>query len=188
MNCEHFQKRIQHRLDDRLALDDDLEMIEHANGCESCLAHLQAWRSIEMVIDAASAARPEHPSLTLEPVFYRIAAIAASALITFSLITWNRSETAGQFVSINQATVSTELESINVDSAVDALKWWQTVSQGEWLAQTMPTVRSVQEGVAPLGRSLMQLVTILTVGGSDSISEADPIGSPGNVDESSQTS
>jgi hypothetical protein len=188
MNCEHLQNRMQHRLDDRLALDDDLEMIEHANGCESCLAHLQAWRSIEMVIDATSAARPEHQSQTLGPVFYRIAAIAASALIAFSLITWNRSETAGQFASTNQATDSAESESIDVASTLDALKWWQTVSQGEWLAQTMPTVRSVQEGVAPLGRSLMQLVTILTVGPSDSISEADPIGSPGNVGESSQTS
>ncbi|MEM9586780.1 MAG: hypothetical protein AAGA03_05830 [Planctomycetota bacterium] len=45
-------------------------------------------------------------------------------------------------------------------------RWWARLSEASWLDQTMPTVRRVGEGVAPLGRSLLQAVSILTTASS----------------------
>ena len=52
----------------------------------------------------------------------------------------------------------------DVQPSLDALEWWASVRERDWMAETMPAVRSVQQGVAPLGRSLLQAVTVLTVG------------------------
>ncbi|WP_442507633.1 hypothetical protein SH528x_006562 [Novipirellula sp. SH528] len=43
--------------------------------------------------------------------------------------------------------------------------WFQDVQQRDWLGQTMPTVESFRDGVAPIGRSLLRAVTILTTSG-----------------------
>lgn len=48
------------------------------------------------------------------------------------------------------------------ESAFSSTDWWQIVQHQEWMQQTMPAVKSVREGVAPIGRSLMQAVAILT--------------------------
>jgi hypothetical protein len=44
------------------------------------------------------------------------------------------------------------------------------VQRRDWVGNTMPTVRTVQEGVAPLGRTLMRAVTILTLGAREQTS------------------
>jgi hypothetical protein len=62
-------------------------------------------------------------------------------------------------------TETTNTSSTNdVQQSLDALEWWASVRERDWMAETMPVVRSVQRGVAPLGRSLLQAVTVLTVG------------------------
>ena len=53
---------------------------------------------------------------------------------------------------------------------LDPAGWWRSVQDRDWVGQTMPTVQSVKEGVAPLGRTLMRAVTILTIGGQDQTS------------------
>jgi hypothetical protein len=53
-----------------------------------------------------------------------------------------------------------------VASETDPTDWWNSVQDRDWLGQTMPTVNSVREGVAPIGRSLLRAVTILA-GGSE---------------------
>tara|TARA_R110002073_G_scaffold65408_34_gene163530 strand:+ start:9095 stop:9718 length:624 start_codon:yes stop_codon:yes gene_type:complete len=45
--------------------------------------------------------------------------------------------------------------------------WFHDVQQRDWLGQTMPTVESFRDGVAPIGRSLLRAVTILTTAGKD---------------------
>ncbi|WP_372718552.1 hypothetical protein [Novipirellula sp.] len=45
--------------------------------------------------------------------------------------------------------------------------WFHDVQQRDWLGQTMPTVESFRDGVAPIGRSLLRAVTILTTSGKD---------------------
>ncbi|GAA5506677.1 hypothetical protein [Novipirellula caenicola] len=45
--------------------------------------------------------------------------------------------------------------------------WFHSVQPQNWLGQTMPTVESFREGVAPIGRSLLRAVTILTTAGKD---------------------
>jgi hypothetical protein len=52
-----------------------------------------------------------------------------------------------------------------VAADVDPTNWWRQVHGRDWFGETMPAVRRVREGVAPLGRSLLQAVTILTIGG-----------------------
>jgi len=48
---------------------------------------------------------------------------------------------------------------------LDPVLWWRSVQDRDWVEETMPTVRSVRQGVAPLGRTLVRAVTILTIGG-----------------------
>ncbi|MDC0288799.1 hypothetical protein OAL01_05050 [Rubripirellula sp.] len=48
---------------------------------------------------------------------------------------------------------------------LDPVVWWRSVQDRDWVEETMPTVRSVRQGVAPLGRTLVRAVTILTIGG-----------------------
>lgn len=71
----------------------------------------------------------------------------------------------GTFSRFQAATVLAQ-----ATGEVDPTLWWRRVQDRDWVGQTMPTVRSLREGVAPLGRSLMRAVTILTIGGRDQTS------------------
>lgn len=55
--------------------------------------------------------------------------------------------------------------STNVNIDLDPAIWWQGVRNRDWVGHTMPAIESVQRGVAPLGRTLIRAVTILTTGG-----------------------
>ena len=67
--------------------------------------------------------------------------------------------------SASEPVVDTSASLIVADT--DPTDWWRRVHGRDWFGETMPVVRSVGEGVAPLGRSLLQAVTILTIGGGD---------------------
>ncbi|NND96064.1 MAG: hypothetical protein HKN47_01905 [Pirellulaceae bacterium] len=47
---------------------------------------------------------------------------------------------------------------------MDPSLWWRRIQSRDWIAQTMPAMQSVRDGVAPLGRSLVNAVTILAIG------------------------
>lgn len=56
-------------------------------------------------------------------------------------------------------------------SYIDASNFWQHVQERDWIQRTMPTVmptvQSIQDGVAPIGRSFADAVRILTTGGRE---------------------
>ncbi len=162
MNCDYFHQRMQTRLDDRLALNADPDLVQHANGCGSCRAKLNVWLSIESVIASPTMLAKEQKSTARHLSVYTFASIAASVLLVLSFTADNRSGTADQ--QTVASVVSETSEPVDIKTTFQAAEWWATVSPEDWFAQTMPAVRSVQEGVAPLGRSLLQAVTILTVG------------------------
>ncbi len=62
--------------------------------------------------------------------------------------------------SVDQPQPTSMLASMSID------QWWHEVNQRSWIDSTMPsvmpTVESVRQGVAPLGRSLVQAVGLLT--------------------------
>ncbi|TWU41527.1 hypothetical protein Q31b_29760 [Novipirellula aureliae] len=53
------------------------------------------------------------------------------------------------------------------DPAIDASQWIRSVRERQWIDETMPTVHSLRDGVAPLGRSLIRAVTILTTSSAE---------------------
>ncbi len=59
-------------------------------------------------------------------------------------------------------------------STIDPSSWWQNVQERDWINRTLdntkPTVESMRNGVAPLGRSLVIAVTLLTRIGGDQTS------------------
>lgn len=167
MNCEHFQQRMQSRLDDRSALDDDPQMIEHSLECVDCYAQLNVWRSIELAIGS-----PVVDQTSIQPSTNRnragiMAAVAASALIALSFVGRDRSEVVAPLVLaplVSANTTQPRTEEIDLVTTLQAIQWWETVRKTDWIGRTIPAVRSVQDGVAPLGLSLIQAVTILTMG------------------------
>tara|TARA_R110002049_G_scaffold2750_8_gene22159 strand:- start:78294 stop:78959 length:666 start_codon:yes stop_codon:yes gene_type:complete len=77
------------------------------------------------------------------------------------------SPSSSMTAAASTVTIATSANDSSIHSTVDAAQWWQDVQQRDWVAQTMPTVRSVREGVAPLGRSILQAVSILTIGSGE---------------------
>ena len=114
----------------------------------------------------ASDVRRAHWRKTI-PVLAGLAAVMLFAMIAAR----DRSETNQTLVA--QATDpgprKTELAPAK-DDDMDPALWWRSVQDRDWVGQTMPMVKSVQEGVAPIGRSLMRAVTMLTIGGRDQTS------------------
>jgi len=162
MNCEHFQRRMQARLDDRSSLDEDPQMIKHSQECVDCGAQLNVWRSIESAIGSPVLGQPASDSRTNRKQVWTVAAVAATVLIAFSFVGGDRSKVVEP--SVIASTTLSPTEVVDLPTPLQAAQWWETVRQTDWMGRTLPTVRSVRAGVAPLGRSLMQAVTILTVG------------------------
>ena len=161
MNCDHFQQRMQRRLDRRLNLSADPELARHAKSCGPCQDKMNTWQSIAFVIEGVDrfgaadcesvARRSMYPSLVVAALLLIAVGFAGSKLLT-----------ATDQVVLTESTNASSTG--DVHTSLDALEWWASVRDRDWLAQAMPAVRSVQQGVAPLGRSLLQAVTVLTVG------------------------
>ena len=161
MNCDQFQQRMQVRLDRRFNLAADSELVQHAEACGSCQARMDAWQSIAMVIEGADRFDADRTEPTGGRSLYSALAAAALLLIAFGFA-GSKLWTGADQVALTDSTKASSTGGVH--SNLDALEWWASVRDRDWLAQTMPAVRSVQQGVAPLGRSLLQAVTVLTVG------------------------
>ncbi len=169
MKCDEFGRRMHQRLDDRWSLERDDELCRHARDCESCRWQFQAWCQIASIMPANSLpARIDTP----RKVFFRSAvAVAGLAAAFLCMVT---------MVPSGQDTLPPRVDSASVehDPAVlvqtagelDPALWWQSVQNRDWVGQTMPAFQSVRDGVAPIGRSLMRAVTILTTGGGEQTS------------------
>lgn len=166
MNCEHFYQKMQDRLDDRLGLNGDQDLVQHASSCGNCRSKLDVWLSIESVIGSprASVATPA-PKASRFPA-YALACVAASVLIALTIVPRQQDRGSESRAVVSLSSPASSFDPIQVDAALQAAQWWSEVRGDDWVAQTTPTVRSVREGFAPLGRSLMQVVTILMVGES----------------------
>lgn len=197
MNCTEFLGRLQRQLDDRLPPEADSQLIRHAERCEACRSRLDLWRRLAAVMPTAETDLVATTTLAATSSrshgFSRwsLAALAASAaLLVFvvsretepevSVVAQDRhpplTVPGPRIGGSEQPRIDGSEESVGDPSGglawkpIDAADWWERVHGGAWVDQTLPTVQSMREGVAPLGRTLMRAVTILTIGGYDQTS------------------
>ncbi len=175
MNCTEFESRLQQRLDQRLPLESDPFLQQHADRCDACRGQLETWRKIDSVVTPSSqSGTPETDKRR------RTAALSALAATILLALVWQVARPSSD-PRESQRLVSNDPKPVAVAQpnrptsagpaeqlyAKDPAGWWRGVQSQDWVAQTMPAVRSLREGVAPLRRSLIQAVTILTIGGGD---------------------
>ncbi len=184
--CEQFERALHDRLDRQQSVDDCEELFSHATRCARCQMILSTWCHIDASLSQPASVGGATPSsrATFTPHatwsdsasdsrgsstrggWMAIAAILVASLTGMTLYSdpfgvSQTGETVAQFRA-NQSSSPPLIDGLV--SNVDAVAWWQEMQDRDWVAQTMPTVRSVREGVAPLGRSLRRAVTILTTG------------------------
>ena len=175
MSCDRFDQRMNVLLDDHQSLSDDPVLQSHTSTCAACQQKLLIWQSIEGIGPACSPEFSNHDSFNRA----RVSVLAAAFLIAVGLSWCFRvddpvaanlklsdpmSQAAGGPGLVDSAESAVPTEREERRSHLDPGRWWESVEPQQWLAQTMPTVRTVQESVAPLSRSLKQAVEILTFG------------------------
>lgn len=165
MDCKEFAQRMHERLDNRHALEADDELCRHAQGCEACRSQLDAWQLVSSVMPSQPVVAPaKRGGNEYSRSLLAVVTVAAAILWMVSVVPY-----VEEPIEQRVEEAPTALAQVSADQ-LDPADWWQSVQERDWVGQTMPTVRSVQEGVAPLGRSLMRAVTILTVGGREQTS------------------
>lgn len=144
---------MQQLIDEGSTLPNDAVLSSHTQRCSECRERMEVWNQIETVLGQSSP--PAQPASQNRLALYSaIVALAAAVLIAFFVSLPN-----DERVSQNVATESVLQHD---DAAIDPAIWWQTVQDRDWIGETMPAVNSVRDGVAPLGRSILQAVAILT--------------------------
>ncbi|MGI9470993.1 MAG: hypothetical protein ACR2NZ_05650 [Rubripirellula sp.] len=172
MNCDDFSQRMHEQLDHRMPLEGDPELWQHADRCESCKAQIEAWQQIAPLVGRESEFRPSvrgrerRKNVLLAGTV--AAGLAAGFLFAFSGIP--APEKSAQPTMAESLPAPSSPLLAQTSGELDPASWWRSVQDRDWVGQTMPAVRSVKEGVAPLGRTLMRAVTILTIGGQDQTS------------------
>lgn len=183
MNCHDFHDLLQRRLDDRVRPETDRELVRHTQQCEDCRGQLDVWKKVSSLMTSSPGnvvcRQPTtFPSKRLGGMAIgglAIGGVAVAVILLFSVprdagpasrFHSNRSEPRSAFDSSDRQAMASKPS----NSKMELSGWWQQVQGRDWVGQTMPTVRSVREGVAPLGRTLMRAVTILTIGGRDQAS------------------
>ena len=166
MRCEEFLEHLHERLDQRLPLGSDRELKSHAAKCEDCRSEMRIWLEITLLLESdcsegaeVEVASPFQGPRALAPII--TATLAAAILIAVVGIspTKSNSKPILSDVSASAGTLA------QATGELDPVVWWQSVQDRDWVEETMPTVRSVRQGVAPLGRTFVRAVTILTIGG-----------------------
>ncbi|TWU41986.1 anti-sigma factor family protein [Novipirellula artificiosorum] len=191
MNCDDFMERLQQRIDDRLSIDEDVPLQRHAQRCDVCRGQLFAWQQITRVLPVVISPT-RHPVVTFaQRLAVSVAMIAAAVMFAFFVMTSPPEPISFAKAATNPAKAQPAplAASVRADRSTDAVRsefnhstltsvseprevpsasrnpWLQTVQNRNWIEQTMPTVQSFGRGVAPLGRSLLRAVTILTTSG-----------------------
>ena len=173
MDCNEFVQRMHQRLDNRWSLEADDELRRHAQRCEHCRSQLDAWHRVSSVMPPEQRVERSDPSGNdYSHSLLAVVGLAAAILWMVSVIPYVENP-------INPRVNSDAIRSMDHDPTVlaqtatgqlDPAHWWRSVQNRDWVGQTMPAVRSVQEGVAPIGRSLRRAVTIITIGGREQTS------------------
>jgi hypothetical protein len=180
MNCERFDERMNAILDAHQSLADDPMIAAHSRCCDECLQKLVIWQQVDGLFPSRPIARTRSPRSR-----WLVPAAAAALLLTLTAPWrfWQDDPVAAKVVisatepidaPMLRAKSVAELPSdaeprrpdseSRTDNDSDPHRWWHTVEPRHWITQTMPTVRSVQESVAPLSRSFRQAVSLLTFG------------------------
>lgn len=171
MTCEDFVQRMHERLDQRKALEADEQLVQHARNCTNCRSQLDMWAKIAplMKADLAVPVTIDGMGSNADLLGLRVipplltAGLAAAILIAVVGITTTKPYQ--QTTIVNAPTSSSTPILAQATGELDPVVWWRSVQDRDWVGETMPTVQSVKEGVAPLGRTLVRAVTILTIGG-----------------------
>lgn len=193
MNCQQFEDRFHDVLDHRQLPAADSSLQNHAAECKRCEQQLDAWCALESTFESSlerPLRQPEYQLFGAEIVAPSnarfgariIVAVAAALLVVIGL--WTLNQRPGTENTIGSVALSSEVADsagsplidhrpaeniVATDlSADDAVVWWQSVQDRDWVDETMPAVRRIREGVAPIGRSLLKAVTILTGAGASS--------------------
>lgn len=172
MRCDGFDQRMNELLDKRQAIDEDSELQNHILGCEECYQKALIWQQLDGVLAGKHAVKPVSDPVSTP--WTRVAVLAAGLLLTI-VLTWNyqdRESTGSRVAELTEPSVSIPvdppLRNLNSESTtpreLDPNRWWKSVEPGEWISQTMPTVRTVRDSVRPLSRSFRQAVDLLTFG------------------------
>ena len=166
MRCEEFLEQLHERLDQRLSLESDQALKRHAANCEECWSEMRVWLEIAPLLESAGSERAKvdiTPSSkeyrVLPPMLTAVLAVAILIAVIGISTTKSNSKPILRDGSASSGTLT------QATAELDPLVWWQSVQDRDWVEETMPTVRSVRKGVAPLGRTLVRAVTILTIGG-----------------------
>ena len=157
MNCDEFAGRMQDRLDERLPLETDWRLQRHAKVCPNCRSQLQAWQRVATVVNPSADQKSRS-----RQALWGVMGLAA-ALLLMSVLRQQSTDSRPPVAPHAVAQVGEGADAAGMDPQI----WWRDVQDRDWIAQTMPAVRSLREGVAPLGRSLLQAVTILTTGSGE---------------------
>ena len=178
MRCEDFTEWLQQSLDDRADLAMPPEINDHVVRCESCRGQMNAWNQISTIlpVDRPPIMATDTTSAPRANLVLWIGAVAALILVGFFAAQRLPSEGS----AIAQAEPISKIEPVTTiaDDAtndtrtvsslnVDPASLWQEIQSRDWVAQSMPTVESVRDTFAPMGRSLVQAMTILATGGRD---------------------
>ena len=166
MRCEEFIEQLHERLDQRLPLGSDRDLNRHAAQCDDCWSEMRVWLQITPLlkseqnehaqVEAASSSKGHR---ALPPILTAAFAVAILIAVVRISPTKSYSKPILSDVSASSGTVA------QMTGELDPVVWCRSVQDRDWVEETMPTVRSVRQGVAPLGRTLVRAVTILTIGG-----------------------
>lgn len=192
MNCHDFQERLNDCLDRRVSPRSDGPLKDHAGRCPECGARLDAWRNVESLLKAAPAGTDLAPSASSYRHVTRVLVSMAAVVLLMFVVTSDRSPLSRldldpsnrvsrwDSLAERSSRSGSARSHFRADDRQHEVSWWKGIQgsdwvdrdwiQQNWVNRTMPTVRSMQEGVAPLGRTLMRAVTILTLGGRDQTS------------------
>ncbi len=166
MRCEEFIEHLHERLDQRLPLGSDRDLELHAAKCDDCWSEMCVWLEIAPLLKSGQieCAQVEVASSSkghraLPPIMTAVLAAAILVAVVGISPTKSNSKPIMSDISASTGTLA------QATGELDPVVWWRSVQDRNWVEETMPTVRSVRQGVAPLGRTLVRAVTILTIGG-----------------------
>ncbi|WP_182868944.1 hypothetical protein [Stieleria mannarensis] len=191
MRCDQFHDRLDLLLDRRADVRQDTLLRDHANKCPTCHDSLQIWCTIDEHINPA--AEPDHdapsPQTALPISNATIWAVACAAVVIVCVGLAGLWRSSSQ--SRDSVIASTNLgQPVDLADGIDhadempahenaaatsdplppstalnwqTSQWWSAMSDEPWVDHTLPAVNSVRIGVAPIGRSMKQAMTILMI-------------------------
>lgn len=181
-DCERFDRRMQDRLDAREAIEEDPVLREHVASCAACRERRDAWLRVERGLFPASdtgefGLGPEHaeervawPNRGDLPRGGRMTIVAVTAAAVLLVVALRPFDADPAGSSPMAVATGEDLPTVvgaagETPVANGSAAWIDDFPGYGWLDRTMPAVLSMRDGVAPLGRSFLQAVTILSHGG-----------------------